>query len=199
MNEDGPRPSNEQPIATPALDTEIVRHDDAWTAHGISDAMIDLAAHAAVAVALPARPAHCELSVLLTGDMEIRDLNKTWRGKDQPTNVLSFPAEDNPRDTGFVSSRYVHGVPVLLGDIVLALETAMAEASEKEITLSDHVSHLVVHGVLHLLGFDHLEQTEADRMESLEQQALASLGISDPYADAISSEKAFLGVAEIAK
>jgi probable rRNA maturation factor len=196
MSEDGPRPSNEQPVATPQLNTDIVRREAAWTEYGISDAMIDLAANAALAVAPPARPAHCEISILLTGNAEVRELNRTWRGKDRPTNVLSFPAEDKPGDTDPAPSRYLHGGPVLLGDIVLALETTMAEASEKEITLSDHVSHLIVHGVLHLLGFDHLDQTEADRMEDLERRALATLGIADPYADDACVEEATLGVAE---
>lgn len=197
MSEDGPRPSNEQPVAAPELDTDIVRHEDAWTEHGISDAMIDVAAHAALTVVPPARPAHCEVSILLTGDAEVRELNRIWRGKDRPTNVLSFPAEDKSGDTDSTPSRQLHGGPVLLGDIVLALETTMAEASDKGIALSDHVSHLIVHGVLHLLGFDHLDQTQADRMEDLERQALASLGIENPYAEDTSVEEATLSVAEI--
>ncbi len=197
MSEDGPRPSDEQPVAMPVLDTEIVRREDVWTEHGISDAMIALAAQAALAVAPSARLAQCEVSILLTGDAEIRELNRTWRRKDRPTNVLSFPAEEKPDSTTSVPSRSLHGGPVLLGDIVLALETTLAEASEKQIALSDHVSHLVVHGVLHLPGFDHLDQNQADKMEDLERQALASLGIADPYADQMTEKGALIGFAEI--
>ena len=197
MSEDGPRPSDEQPVAMPVLDTEIVRREDVWTEHGISDAMIALAAQAALAVAPSARLAQCEVSILLTGDAEIRELNRTWRRKDRPTNVLSFPAEENPDSTTSVPYRSLHGGPDLLGDIVLALETTLAEASEKQIALSDHVSHLVVHGVLHLLGFDHLDQSQADKMEDLERQALASLGIADPYADQMTEKGATIGFAEI--
>ena len=110
-----------------------------------------------------------EVSVLLAGDEEVRALNRTWRGKDAPTNVLSFPSGEIAA-TGF------------LGDVALAAETIRREAHEQEIALQDHVSHLVVHGVFHLLGFDHDDDEAAERMETLERAALASLGIADPYA-----------------
>jgi probable rRNA maturation factor len=100
----------------------------------------------------------------------MRDLNRLWRGKDAPTNVLSFPA-DADRDRGF------------LGDIVLAYETAYREAKERGISLADHASHLVVHGMLHLLGFDHDGDADAERMERVEGSALASIGVADPYAE----------------
>ena len=90
-------------------------------------------------------------------------------GKDAPTNVLSFPAGDVP------------GKPGPLGDIVIAFETAQREANDGHTPFSDHVSHLVVHGVLHLLGLDHMQDDEAERMEALETRALASIGIADPY------------------
>ena len=116
-------------------------------------------------------PGDCEIGVVLSDDARICTLNRTWRGKDAATNVLSFPADDDI------------GEPGLLGDVVLAYETTRKEAREQDIALQDHVSHLVIHGVLHLLGLDHAEDAEAERMENLERAALASLGIADPYAD----------------
>ena len=107
---------------------------------------------------------------MLTDDAEMRALNRTWRGKDAATNVLSFPAREKVRGPG------------LLGDVVLAYETTLKEARAQGIALDAHVSHLVVHGVLHLIGFDHLEDSDAERMEAIERTALASLGIADPYA-----------------
>jgi probable rRNA maturation factor len=113
-----------------------------------------------------------EVSVLLADDREIAALNERWRGLAKPTNVLSFPAAAPER---------VAASP-LLGDIVVAFETAEREAAEEGKTFPDHVAHLVVHGFLHLLGFDHQSAGEGDRMEALETSALARLGIADPYA-----------------
>jgi probable rRNA maturation factor len=112
-----------------------------------------------------------ELSIVLTGDAEQQQLNAQWRGIDRPTNVLSFP-------------QIAPGGPVrgLLGDIVLARETLEREAAEQGISFTDHFTHLVVHGFLHILGYDHLVEDEALVMEGLETQILASLGIADPYA-----------------
>jgi probable rRNA maturation factor len=116
-------------------------------------------------------PGRYEVSILLTDDREMRALNRTWRGKDAPTNVLSFPASDDPSRPG------------LLGDVALAYETSQKEADAMGLALADHAAHLVVHGVLHLLGFDHEADQEAARMEALESQALAALGIKNPYAE----------------
>jgi len=185
MSEDGPRPSGPQSAAVSALDVEVMRHDSAWTERNVSDAAIKLAAHAAFTLSPPAKTACYELTIVLTDDEESRQLNRTWRDKDQPTNVLSFPAGDMPDTT-------------LLGDIVIALETTAAEAADRGIPLADHVSHLVVHGTLHLLGHDHLDDAEAERMEDLERQALASLGITDPYADDMPVRDSDAGLAEIA-
>ncbi|MFO1072985.1 MAG: rRNA maturation RNase YbeY [Geminicoccaceae bacterium] len=113
-----------------------------------------------------------ETSVLLADDARVRELNRDWRGKDAPTNVLSFPAEDEPP---------VPGVPALLGDVVLALETVRREALAEGKPLADHASHLLVHGTLHLLGYDHEVEAEAERMEAREVELLALLGIADPY------------------
>ena len=111
-----------------------------------------------------------ELSVLLADDRRLAELNENWRGKAGPTNVLSFPGDaDGPG-------------PSLLGDIALAQETLMAEAAVAGISVYAHFNHLVVHGVLHLLGFDHETDREADEMERLETKILGELGIADPYA-----------------
>jgi probable rRNA maturation factor len=113
-----------------------------------------------------------ELSVVLTDDAEQRELNRQWRGFDKTTNVLSFPQIEP-----------FAPVSGLLGDITLARETVEKEAAEMGITLEAHFTHLVVHGFLHLLGYDHIEDEDAEEMEGLETQILATLGIADPYAD----------------
>lgn len=113
-----------------------------------------------------------EISVQFADDAQVRALNAQWRGVDKATNVLSFPAAPAGK---------VAAAP-LLGDIVLSFETAEREAAEEGKTLADHCAHLIVHGFLHLLGFDHEDAAEADRMEALETEILAKLGIADPYA-----------------
>lgn len=153
------------------LEVEIVRHGDAWAPAQMSDAMLKRAARAALLAAPLLRQGAYEVAIVLTGDEEMRNLNRTWRGRDAATNVLSFPADDGIREPG------------LLGDVVLAYETTLKEARQQNIALQEHVSHLVVHGVLHLLGFDHAEDEAAELMENLERTALASLGIADPYAE----------------
>lgn len=113
-----------------------------------------------------------ELSVALVDDDHIRQLNRDFRGQDKPTNVLSFPADDLP-----------DGDLALLGDIVLAAETLSREATEQNKSLPDHLSHLTVHGMLHLLGYDHEIDADAEEMEQLERDILQTLDIADPYAD----------------
>jgi probable rRNA maturation factor len=116
-----------------------------------------------------------EVSVRLTNDAEVRALNAAWRGKDKATNVLSFPMTDAG------ALRNAEG-EALLGDVVLAFETSRDEAADKHISLEAHAAHLVVHGTLHLLGYDHEQgDQKAEEMELLERRALASLGIADPY------------------
>jgi len=113
-----------------------------------------------------------ELSILLTNDEEQHELNQQWRGKDSSTNVLSFPQIEP-----------FGPVVGMLGDITMARETLVREADNLGKSFADHFSHLVVHGFLHILGYDHIDEAEALQMESLETQILASLGIDDPYAD----------------
>ena len=128
------------------------------------------AALAANAIAIDGRT--IEVSLRLTDDAEVQQLNRQFRGKDRPTNVLSFPMDDAD-DAG--------PGEWMLGDMVLARETCVAEAAEKGISVTDHASHLIVHGTLHLLGHDHLDDTTAEAMEALETKILASLGIANPY------------------
>lgn len=127
---------------------------------------------AALAGARPKIRGAAEVSVVLTNDEEQRELNREWRGKDSSTNVLSFP-QIEPFDP-------VEGI---LGDITVARETVAREAQELEKSFEDHFTHLIVHGFLHILGYDHIEEQDALAMEALETQVLAGLGIDDPYAD----------------
>lgn len=158
----------------PDPDIGICVEDDAWPAALPDYESVCLrAASAAVAMSVETdEPA--EIAVMLTGDAAVRELNRTYRHKDKPTNVLSFPGDA----TG------VPGQPRMLGDIVLAYGTVAAEAAEQGKPLADHVTHLVVHGVLHLLGFDHEDDGDAEEMEGLEVRILARLGIPDPYEEA---------------
>jgi probable rRNA maturation factor len=113
-----------------------------------------------------------EISVVLADDAMVRTLNRDHRGKDKPTNVLSFPIGN---------AGGVDAAPTMLGDVVLACETVMAEAAAQGKSVADHLRHLVVHGVLHLTGHDHEDDAEAERMERLETRVLADLGVGDPY------------------
>jgi probable rRNA maturation factor len=130
------------------------------------------AVHAAVAASRFPGLADSEISVLFTSDEEVRALNRTWRGKDRPTNVLSFP---------MAAPAEIAEAP-MLGDVVLAHGVCVSEAAEKKVSIEAHAAHLVVHGALHLLGYDH-EQGEAaaEEMEGVERRALAAIGVPDPY------------------
>lgn len=143
-------------------------------------AAVGRARPAAVGAGLP----DAELAIVLTDDAAVRGLNAEWRGKDKPTNVLSFPAA-TPEE---IAAAGAGGPPLLLGDVVLALETCRREAEEQGKPLADHIAHLVVHGVLHLLGHDHEDAAEADRMERLEASILGELGIADPYGGPLDDE-----------
>ena len=131
----------------------------------------------AARAALPSSRDRGRLCIVLSSDAALRALNRDWRGKDKPTNVLSFPAGDGQprRRTGDKSE------PRALGDVILAFETVLREAHRQGKQPRHHLSHLVVHGVLHLLGFDHETAREAAIMERQERQILARLGVADPY------------------
>ena len=160
-----------------ALAIDVAVEHEAWGAPDRLTALAERAAAAALTVAADApsdvdTPTDVEVSLVLCDDAFIRALNKTWRGKDQPTNVLSFPTEAMAPEAG----------PALLGDIVVAYETSAREAGEEGRSLDDHLAHLIVHGMFHLLGYDHGDEREADVMEGLETRALEALGIVSPYA-----------------
>jgi probable rRNA maturation factor len=138
-----------------------------WARLPDAEAVVRRAAAAALA---DAGVGDSELGVTLTDDARMRELNRVWRGADRPTNVLSFPA---PQAKG--------AAPRLLGDVVIAYETVLREAAELRIPPCDHLAHLVVHGLLHLLGHDHENDRDADVMENLERAILARLGVPDPY------------------
>jgi probable rRNA maturation factor len=119
-----------------------------------------------------------EVSVRLTDDAEVQALNRDYRGKDKPTNVLSFPLVQRDLLDGLANS---DDGEVLLGDIVLAAGVCIAEAADKDVPVATHATHLIVHGLLHLLGYDHQGNAEAEVMEAIERSALAAIGIADPY------------------
>ncbi len=123
-----------------------------------------------------------ELSVRLSHDAEVHALNREWRDKDKPTNVLSFPQLDAD-ELAELADGQVPSHPILLGDIILARETCAREAQEKNVTTEAHATHLIVHGLLHLLGYDHIRDDEAHIMESVERQVMAHMGLHDPYGE----------------
>lgn len=127
---------------------------------------------------LPIHPkATWEISIVMTDDALLQELNRDYRQKDRPTNVLSFPAWDGTAP----ALQAPEGAPLLLGDVFIARETLLREAEAQSKTALDHLRHLVIHGVLHLLGQDHEDESDAEIMESLEIRALAKLGVANPY------------------
>lgn len=158
---------------SPSLEIDILVEADGWAALPDAEALVRRAVSAALAEGAELEEdATFEVSVTLTDDARIRRINKDWRDKDKPTNVLSFPAAEVPDGV----------TPVPLGDIIVAFETVAAEALDEDKALADHFTHLIVHGTLHLVGFDHEDEAEAEEMEDTERHILAELGISDPYA-----------------
>ena len=152
---------------------ELAIEAEGWAALSDPETLAREAVEAALAVAGHAGEG-LSLSLFFADDAAVRRLNRDFRGKDKPTNVLSFPAAAPPGLPG----------PRPLGDIALAFETVAREAEGEGKTLADHARHLIVHGTLHLLGYDHETDAEAERMEALEVKALARLGIADPYREA---------------
>ncbi|HLP67172.1 MAG TPA: rRNA maturation RNase YbeY [Rhizobium sp.] len=160
------------------LDIQISIEDDGWppepALHALCERVLGAAAdYLAGNEGQPFPDMIPEVSLVFTDDAAIREINAEWRNQDKPTNVLSFPAF--PLVPG--------GVPgPMLGDIVIARQTVAREADELSKTFEEHLTHLLVHGFLHLFGYDHMDAGEAEIMEGLETRILASLGLSDPYA-----------------
>ena len=166
----GPMP----PLALPISDVLVVA--DCWQAEPDAEAVVQRAI-AAAAETVDADVGDAELAVMLTDDAGIRTLNSNWRGIDKPTNVLSFPALQPTGPSG------PDDAPRMLGDIAIAYQTTRKEADDEQKPFDHHLSHLAVHGFLHLIGYDHEKDDDAEAMEALEQRILAQLGIPDPYAD----------------
>lgn len=157
------------PSSGNGLEIDIRRDGSRWDA---DFAQTEPAVHRAAVAALDGVPRPAALNVLLTGDAEITKLNMQWRDKNGPTNVLSFPSDESPRPPG---------EPLFLGDIAVARETLEREALRDDVPFVDHLAHLIVHGVLHLRGYDHETEEEAVEMEGRETALLAALGVADPY------------------
>jgi probable rRNA maturation factor len=170
-----------RPKAKP-LAVDILVEAPAWLdALPAAERVAERAARAAFAAALPSDLAS-ECAILLADDERLRELNRRFRGKDQPTNVLSFPAESHGDDHASRPAVVARDdQPQLWGDVAIAYGAAAAEAAAQGKSLADHLSHLVVHGVLHLIGHDHEAAEEAERMEALERRILWEIGIADPY------------------
>ena len=157
------------------LDIEI----EGWPS-GDWAALSERAAGACAPVTPELANARLSVSLLFTTDEEVHTLNREWRERDKPTNVLSFPMLTR----GELLDLAGDGPPVMLGDLALAYATCAREAEEKSVPLDHHAAHLIVHGFLHLAGYDHeTSEEDADKMEALEVRILAKLGIADPYMD----------------
>jgi probable rRNA maturation factor len=156
--------------------TEVLVVAECWQHEPDAEAVIQRAIAAAVE-SVDADVGDAELAVMLTDDPGIRTLNNNWRGIDKPTNVLSFPALQTE------GARKPGDAPRMLGDVAIAYETTRREADAEGKPFEHHLSHLAIHGFLHLIGYDHENDADADEMESLETEILQQLGIPDPYAD----------------
>src|SRR4051794_29064109 len=154
--------------------TEILIVAQCWSDEPDAGAIVHRAVETA-ALMVNADTADAEVAVMLTDDAGMRSLNRNWRGIDQPTNVLSFPA--------LQPAQPADDAPRMLGDIAIAYQTARREADDEQKPFDHHLSHLAVHGLLHLVGYGHDDDTNAEAMENLEREILAALGIPDPYAD----------------
>lgn len=159
--------------AKPSVEIDVLVEAGSWPAEAELDALARRALDAWLAETGSSADGPVELSLVFTDDASIRGLNAQWRGKDKATNVLSFPAMPVSAD--------IAALPPVLGDIVLAQETVAREAAEEGKPFQHHLTHLIVHGLLHLTGHDHEVEDEAERMEGLERAILARLAIPDPY------------------
>ena len=151
---------------------DIARHCDDWPGEAELLALAKRSIDACASEANLVWPQEAELSLVFTNDEEISKLNARWRNKAKPTNVLSFPGADI--EPGQISN-------IMIGDIIFAFETIQRESNEQGKAFSDHLTHLLSHGFLHLYGYDHIENEQAQIMEALEQTILKSLNIADPY------------------
>jgi probable rRNA maturation factor len=196
MAAEGGAPAGDTPGDTPedAPDgyrvVDLVAEEARWEAMGLAT-VAERAARAAL-IAAGLDPRRCEVSLLAADDARLAALNAHFRGREGATNVLSWPAFAGEGAAAVseavtealaegAAAREPGGEPVLLGDVALAYETCAREAAAEGRTLADHAAHLVVHGVLHLLGHDHQDAAEAERMEAFERKILASMGVADPY------------------
>lgn len=152
------------------IETDIAVESEKWAELDL-EPLVASAIDAAILEADVALAPSAEVSLLFCDDARIQELNREWRRLDKPTNVLSFPA---------AAPEMLAHAP-LLGDIAIAFETVQRESAEENKRFSDHVSHMIVHGMLHLVGFDHETEDEAEEMEDAERRALARLGVADPY------------------
>lgn len=148
------------------INIDLDVEDDAWRVIGDLDALVQTAIGGALEEGAPGLTG-VDLDVLLTDDSTVADLNQRFRGKAGPTNVLSFPAPETARPH--------------LGDLALAYGVCAREAKEQNKSFAHHLQHLLVHGALHLVGFDHMSEAEAESMEALERKVLAMLGVPNPY------------------
>lgn len=160
-----------QPAVPRVIEVDVVEDDGNWSGLSDADSLIEQAA-AAVAKELGGSAGSGTVAVALSSDASVQVLNGQFRGKPKPTNVLSFPAGE--------------GVPEgFIGDVILAAETVRREADEQGVPFAHHVQHLVVHGILHLLGYDHISAADAERMEAIEISILSKLGVANPYTGAL--------------
>lgn len=164
----------------PPYSYDLLVNDTRWMAEIAAEDVIDrvlplVFEHASIPAQLDGKTA--DISIVLSSDAEVRDLNRDYRGKDAPTNVLSFATLDD-EDCEILLE--LDG-PFPLGDAIMAFETVQREAADQGKPFGDHFAHLLVHGLLHLLGYDHIEEEDAQEMEALERQILAAMDIPDPY------------------
>lgn len=167
--------TDEAPPEEPDSPQDIILEHDAWRIAPFrpDEAETTVAEALVTALAEAGLPQNASLTVLLADDAALQRLNAEYRGQDKPTNVISFPAAEPGEKP--IDGHY--------GDIAIALETVLAESRDAEISPANHLAHMVVHGVLHLAGYDHVQNDEAEVMEAMEVRALKRIGIQDPYAD----------------
>lgn len=156
--------------------------DERWQTSDIPDAEAMIAQAVRAALESAELGHRVEIGVRLTDDGEIQSLNRDWRGQDKPTNVLAFALDEDENPVGGDAD-----VAIPLGDIVVAFETCAREAGVENKPLTNHLCHLVVHGTLHLLGYDHVEADDAEIMEAAEREILSGLGVPDPYSDSVAA------------